>query len=121
MTPSATASMPVSATAPDENARSTRSAVNGTTGSATSPTAGAGAPDHAYRTKPTPSRSPKAAMNRYDGRAKSRPDSRSPRRLPRAMSAIATTQTMTRWSNSIGTAEVMAATPAEMLTATVSV
>ena len=60
-------------------------------------------------------------MKRYDGRAKSRPDSRRPRRLPTAMRAMAAMHSSTRTGKRTGNAEVMAAMPAETLTATVSV
>ncbi len=59
-------------------------------------------------------------MKRYVGAAKSFPDSRMPRRLASEMSTTAAHAEQTRQGNSAGTAEVMAATPAATLTATVS-
>ncbi len=48
------------------------------------------------------------------------PDSRSPRRLPQAITATAATAIRTRFSYRAGKAEVRAATPALTETATVS-
>ncbi len=53
--------------------------------------------------------------------AKMEPLSRMPRRLPRMISPTKATQISTRHGWSDGRAEVIAATPAETLTATVSV
>src|SRR3970040_1439215 len=53
VTPSATASMPVSATAPEANARRTRNAVRPARGSPGPAGTAAGRPSRAYRTKPT--------------------------------------------------------------------
>jgi hypothetical protein len=63
----------------------------------------------------------KPAMKRYAGRAKSRPDSRSPRRLPMAMRPMAITHNTAREGKSPGNTDVKAAMPADTLTATVSV
>jgi hypothetical protein len=125
-TPSATASIPVSATAPEAKARRTRNRLNGASASCGPLVTGAGAPaggspSRAYRTKPTTISETNPPMKRYDGSEKSLPDSRTPRRLPIAMSAIAATQSATREGKSTGKADVRAAMPAETLTATVSV
>ena len=60
-------------------------------------------------------------MKKYVGTAKMRPDSRMPRRLPTVSSARNTSDSSTRLTCIAGKAEVSAATPAAMLTATVSV
>ena len=49
-----------------------------------------------------------------------RPDSRTPRRLPKAITAMQATPRVTRYGKSAGNADVMAATPAATDTATVS-
>jgi hypothetical protein len=49
-----------------------------------------------------------------------RPDSRTPRRFPQAMNQMNTRESQIRCGNSDGIAEVMAATPAAMDTATVN-
>ena len=57
-------------------------------------------------------------MNRYVGAAKIVADSRTPRRLIIATSAIASNARETRMWNNVGTAEVTAAIPAATLTET---
>jgi hypothetical protein len=59
------------------------------------------------------------AMKKYVGVAKMRPDSRIPRRLPRVSNATNTRAISTRIVCHWGNADVIAATPAAMLTATV--
>jgi hypothetical protein len=53
------------------------------------------------------------------GAAKIRPDSRSPRRFPTAMTVMNARPSRTRSPCNCGKAEIKAATPAAMLTATV--
>ena len=48
-----------------------------------------------------------------------RPDSRTPRRLPQAMNQMKKTDSQIRYGNRPGAAEVIAATPAAIETATV--
>ena len=59
-------------------------------------------------------------MDRWVGMANTIPDSRMPRRLTMTIKMIATKPMAMRCSKSDGTAEVIAATPAATLTATVS-
>ena len=59
------------------------------------------------------------SMKKYVGRAKILPDSLTPRRLPRAMSAMKNSAIGTRYGSSAWNAEVRAAVPAEADTATV--
>ena len=61
-----------------------------------------------------------AVTKRYVGSAKRRPDSRTPRRLARTMMTSATMDSPTRWACSGAANEVIAKTPAEIETATVS-
>jgi len=58
---------------------------------------------------------------KYVGTAKMRPDSRMPRRLPIIRMARNARHISTRYVWSCGKADVIASTPAEILTATVSV
>ncbi len=58
---------------------------------------------------------------KYVGTAKMLPDSRMPRRLPTVRIARNARHISTRYGSSCGNADVIARTPAEMLTATVSV
>ena len=69
----------------------------------------------------TTSINPNIEMKKYVGTEKIAPDSRMPRRLPKAMTAIATSPNATRWASRLGNADVIASTPAAMDTATVSV
>ena len=73
----------------------------------------------AIRYPPASKRVPRLAMNQYVGTVKMLPDSRTPRRLARVTAITATTQIATRQGNRIGRADVMAATPEAVLTATV--
>ncbi len=60
-------------------------------------------------------------MKKYVGTEKMRPDSRTPRRLPSARTVMNPSDSSTRLTCSAGNADVSAATPAAILTATVSV
>jgi hypothetical protein len=60
------------------------------------------------------------AMKKYVGAANILPDSRTPRRLPQAMTATMLQATATRGPYKAGKADVIAWTPAATLTATVS-
>ncbi len=62
-----------------------------------------------------------AQTKKYVGTAKMRPDSRMPRRLPTIRMARKNRHISTRKTSSRGNADVIASTPAEMLTDTVSV
>ena len=59
-------------------------------------------------------------MKKYVGNEKMRPDSFTPRRLPKAMSTMKATEMGTAYGVSAETAEVRAAVPAATDTATVS-
>ncbi len=61
------------------------------------------------------------ATKTYVGMAKSNPDSRTPLRFPSVKMPIPTSASWTRYGSATGYAETMAATPAAILTATVSV
>ncbi len=64
---------------------------------------------------------PSMTMYVYVGTANSRPDSRTPRRFAAASRTASVTATPTRWSRSGAIADTMAAVPAAIDTATVSV
>ena len=121
-TPFETASTPVIAVQPFANAVSSRKVVSGCvpacdgSGSAS----GTSAPLK-YRYAPARISTKMLTMKKYVGTAKMRPDSRMPRRLPTVSSARKIRHSSTRYVSSHGTAEVIASTPAEMLTDTVSV
>jgi hypothetical protein len=59
-------------------------------------------------------------MKKYVGSAKIRPESRMPRRLPNIRTATKASESSTRLTCRCGSADVTAAMPAAMLTATVS-
>jgi hypothetical protein len=59
------------------------------------------------------------AMKKKVGAAKMRPDSRTPRRLPKAMSTMKNSESGTRYGARLVTVEVSAALPAATDTATV--
>lgn len=94
-TPSAIASTPVSAVHPEANARSSRNSVIGWVTRWGITTAGT-SPAMNRRVAPQRISAAKQAMKPYVGRAKMRPDSRSPRRLATVITAIATTPSATR-------------------------
>ncbi len=119
-TPSATASTPVSAEAPDENARSIRNSVTVVAGwmgrwavSAT------WHPDRHWK---NPARIVPAtiATKPYVGTAKRAPASLTPRRFAAVTSMTSRDAIRTRWSFREGAAEVIATVPAVTDTATVS-
>ena len=94
-TPFAIASVPVRATLPAAKARITRRMPIDWTGSGS---AGGGvgvAPPATKRASPTPMTASALPTKRYVGTAKMFPDSRRPRRLPRAMSETTVTPTGT--------------------------
>ncbi len=120
-TPFDTASTPVIAVQPFENAVSSRNSVSAwpVDGTGAAATTGETSPI-AMRHTPTPMRIRIETTKKYVGSAKIRPDSLMPRRLPTISTStnpsVASTGRMCHWGN----ADVTAATPAAMLTATVS-
>ncbi len=121
LTPFAIASTPVRAVDPDENARRSAKSVIVPTpaGSAFGVTAWCACPV-AISKIPARTSVPIARTKRYVGSAKRRPDSRTPRRLARTMSASAASESATLCELSEGTNDVIAKMPAEIETATVS-
>ncbi len=123
-TPSDTASTPVRATAPCENARRRRKRVSACTPVSAETHSGGGVYGArlpvADWTRPHATTPRMTTMYRYVGAMKIVPDSRMPRRLPTVSSAMAATPIGTRYSHRAGTIEVIAATPAEIETATVT-
>jgi len=119
-TPSATASTPVSAEAPDENARSSRNSVTVVMGLigrfAVSAT---WHPDRHWK-NPVRIVPATIATKPYVGSAKRAPASFTPRRLAAVTSATSNDAISTLWSVSEGAAEVIATLPAVTDTATVS-
>jgi hypothetical protein len=121
-TPFETASTPVSAVQPFENAvSSTKSGsivlpvASGCSGGATSESV-----PKKYRYAPTASIRKMLTMKKYVGTENIRPDSRTPRRLPSISMATNASASHTGLRCHSGSAEVSAATPAAMLTDTVS-
>ncbi len=122
------ASTPESATAPDEKARRSANRVTPVSSdpfsvtwlSASWFTGRASRFPKNERNRPTPISAVSARTYTYVGPAKSRPDSFTPRRLPTVMRPTKKMHIGTRMSWVDGNAEVMAATPAETDTATVS-
>ena len=112
------ASMPVIAVAPEEKARSTNSTVSPSIGSTVLVRLSA-KPVVEASTKPTAINIAMPSTNAYVGAEKSAPASRTPRRLPASRIAIADSPNATLASPRPGMAEVIAATPAEIDTATV--
>ena len=120
-TPLATASVPVMAEQPSAKARASSSTpkVSGrTTRGVTSVTCG-GTPS-SVRATPRPTRSSALPRNRYVGRAKIVPLSRTPRRLIVMTTRIEATITGTCTGARAGNAELIATMPAATLTDTVS-
>src|SRR5688500_7245137 len=118
-TPSETASMPVSAVHPEANARMRRRMLTDSTGSGYLSYWMTGTLELTTDATPYAIKPSMLATNRYVGAANSFPDSRMPLRFPRAMMPMAAMPSTTRYGYSAGTAEVIAATPAATLTATV--
>src|SRR5439155_6377923 len=120
-TPFETASTPVIAVQPFAKAVRSRNNVSGScvdnTGSGA--TIGCTATVIA-RQVPTPMSTSVVTMKKYVGTEKIRPDSRMPRRLPSISTVTKASVISTRYTCHCGTADVIAATPAAMLTATVS-
>lgn len=110
--------MPVIAVAPEEKARSTNSTVSPSIGSTVLARVGA-KPVVEASTRPTAINIAMPSTNAYVGAEKSAPASRTPRRLPASRIAIADNPSATLASLRAGMAEVIAATPAEIDTATV--
>ena len=119
-TPFDTASTPVMAVQPLENAVSSRKSVNGSPVDGDGPggTTGSTAP-MATRPSPTATRISVHTMKKYVGIEKIWPDSRMPRRLPSISSSTNPSVISIRLTCQAGKADVSAATPAAMLTATV--
>jgi hypothetical protein len=69
--------------------------------------------------RPIANIAPKLKMKKYDGSANKDPDSRMPLRFPIVRRATNTRASSTRTEESSGSADVMAATPAAVETATV--
>lgn len=112
--------MPVIAVAPEENARSTNNTVTPSIGSR--PTTGVGAkPRVKASTSPTAISPNMASTKAYVGAENIAPAWRTPRRLPANRIAIAASPIGTLACVSPGMAEVTAATPDEIETATVRV
>ena len=121
-TPLEIASIPVRAVAPEENARSSRNRPTELEPAAIVPSWDTVSMfPVATLTRPTMIIVANVTRKKYVGMAKIVPDSRSPRRLPIVSSDTKTTARMTRSSWSSGIADVIAATPAAVLTATVNV
>ena len=119
-TPSAIASTPVSAVAPDANARSRTNRLSAcTTGSSRSAEAATGHPPM-QRTAPTASVRKTMITNPYVGTANSVPASFTPRRFRTVISRMNEIATSTRYGSIDGAAETTATVPAVTLTATVS-
>ena len=120
-TPLEMASTPVIALQPSANARMSRSRPSDSTGTSAAVTpVTLGASPSRERATPMPMRASVVVRKTYVGSAKIVPLSRIPRRFTSMTAAMRTAAMSTRWSASDpGTAEVMAATPAATLTATV--
>ena len=119
-TPFDTASTPVIAVQPFEKAVRSRKSVNGWFSIGAGLTAGTGCTVPASTCHaPTTINISVLTMKKYVGTAKIRPDSRMPRRLPIISSRTNPRVSSTRLTCHCGNAEVSAATPAAMLTATV--
>ena len=118
-TPSAMASTPVSAVAPDENARSRTNRLSAcTTGSSRSADAATGQPP-THRSAPTTIVTKTVRMKPYVGTANSVPASFTPRRFKIVISRMNEIAISTRSGASDGAAETTATVPAVTLTATV--
>ena len=118
-TPSATASTPVSADAPEENARSTRNSVTAATGSTGRSAVAAVRHSERHCHSPVTIVMPTMTTKPYVGSAKSAPASFTPRRFAAVTSATSPDAISTLWSASDGAAEVIAIVPAVIETATV--
>jgi hypothetical protein len=127
-TPFEMASMPVTATQPPANARriwNTPTLLTRVPRSPFQPKPASGCVGGCQspcstRSRPTPITRYMAPMKPYVGAEKMAPDSRTPRRFTRAITQTAIRARRTSYSRRRGIAEVMAATPAAALTATVS-
>ena len=120
-TPLAIASVPVSATEPLANARSSRKIPIGSVASSIASGCrghGAAVP-LAMATTPLPTMNSAMPMNRYVGMAKMLPDSRRPRRLATVIRAMATSAISTRSGFRFGDTEISWSTADEVETATV--
>ncbi len=120
-TPFETASTPVIAVQPLANAVSSRNSESGwnVDGAAPSATGSACTVPPMTCHAPRPTSVSVVTMKKYVGTAKMLPDSRMPRRFPIISSATNPSVSSTRLTCQSGNAEVIAATPAAMLTATV--
>ena len=128
-TPLLMASTPVSATAPEANARATRNAPATPTRPCSNPAAGttsyaalsaSGRVPERYRTAPTTASSPMMPMKQYTRTAKTRPDSRTPRRLNSVTTSTSATATTVSLPRSAGTTVAPYWAAEEIETATVS-
>ena len=120
-TPFDTASTPVIAVQPLANAVRSRNRVSGSMGDGTGSAVTTGwMPPVIARQPPTVIRTRAERMKKYVGTANICPDSRTPRRLPIVRISTKPSVISTRLTCQAGNADVIAATPAAILTATVS-
>ena len=117
-TPFEIASIPVNAVQPEEKARSSKNSVSPSTAGTGGTWCSTGGPK-SVRPKPMRITNARVPTKRYVGTAKILPDSRTPRRFPQVRMTIETSPKATRCSCRAGNADVIAATPAATLTATV--
>ena len=120
--PLLTASTPVSAVQPEENALRKSTSVSSSKGWAetTGCVAWGTKPSMNTLNSPTKIIASTVPMNRYVGTPNSTEDSRMPLRLPSVSSSMINSASATLCGSSDGKADVMAATPELALTATVS-
>src|SRR6266542_4744155 len=121
VTPFEIDSTPVTAAEPDAKALSRTKTVSVPVPAASG--CGTSACGHApavHLASPTEIMARREPMNAYVGRAKRRPDSRTPRRLPRVSTAMQESDRATSWELRAGAADVIAKTPAATETETVS-
>ena len=122
-TPFETASTPVRAEHPLENARRMRRIVAACVSSSACTSNAAleatGASPRAHRTRPVTTMTPTEPMNTYVGTANARDASRTPRRFITTMSTTKPTASSTRHGSRTGRAEMMLSTPEATDTATV--